>query len=289
MKSRILITGAGGLIGSGIASYLKQSINGVEITGVTSREEIGSVFDKQIKVMLGQPLQIAKNHFDTIIHCAFDKNDKSNVTNTTGTIQWAEDAKKAGIKKQIFLSSISSQSEFLNDYGKSKKDIETWFLARGHFVLRLGLVIANGGMFGRLVTTVKKSRFTPLIGGGKYLVFPTDPETIFHFITRIIKGDKRILAKKDYNLQFRDGISLKNLILKLSKKIGKKNLFISIPYPIIYSILAVAGTFKFLKLDIDTGNLKGMKWNSRMKLSSDLNTLGYKERPISEMLNKIDF
>jgi nucleoside-diphosphate-sugar epimerase len=288
MKKKIVITGAGGLISNGIAAYLKKKDKDIEITGVSPEMAKIDNFDHVIIKRFGETLSIPDNKFDLIIHCAFDKDDKSNELNTRGTIEWAGDAEKAGIKKHIFLSSISSQSEFLSPYGKSKKDLEKWFLEKNYYIFRLGLVIANGGMFGRLVSSIKNSPVIPLISGGKFLVFPTDPETIYDHVYKILQ-DKIIQHQgKIWNLQYKAGTSLRDILILLKKRTGRKVLFIPVPYSLVYPVVKLVEIIKIPGIDIDTGNLKGLKWNSRISLRSDLESLGYPERDLADIINKID-
>ncbi|MCK5222874.1 MAG: NAD(P)-dependent oxidoreductase [Candidatus Aminicenantes bacterium] len=288
MKKKIVITGAGGLISNGIAAYLKKKDKDIEITGVSPEMSKIDNFDHVIIKRFGETLSIPDKKFDLIIHCAFDKENKSNELNTRGTIDWAGDAEKAGIKKHIFLSSISSQSEFLSPYGKSKKDLEKWFLEKNYFVFRLGLVIANGGMFGRLLSSIKNSPVIPLISGGKFLVFPTDPETIYDHVYKILQ-DKVIQDQgKIWNLQYKQGTSLKDILILLKKRTGKKVIFFPVPYYLIYPVVKLVEIIKIPGIDIDTGNLKGLKWNSRISLGSDLESLGYPERDLAEIINNLD-
>ncbi len=287
MKRNILITGAGGLISNGTAAYLKKKEKNIEITGISPVEGKIDNFDHIICSTFGEHLAIPDKKFDLIIHCAFDKDDKSNELNTKGTKEWALDAEKAGITKHVFLSSISSQSEFLSSYGKSKKELETWFIDKGHIVFRLGLVIADGGMFGRLLSSIKNSPIIPLISGGKFLVFPTDPETIYNLIHRISVGEAAGNSGKPWNLHFEKGITLKDILRELSKSMNKKVVFLPIPYSLVYPVVKIASMIKLPGLDIDTGNLKGLKWNSRLSLRSDLSALGYKEKKLSELISRI--
>ncbi len=288
MKKNIIITGAGGLISNGIAAYLKRKDKTIEITGISPDRDRIDNFDHVIVNKFGETLSIPGKNFDLIIHCAFDKDDKSNELNTSGTIEWAEDAEKAGIKKHIFLSSISSQSEFLSPYGKSKKRLEKWFLEKNYFVFRLGLVIANGGMFGRLVSSIQNSPVIPLIGSGKFLVFPTDPETIYDHVYNILLDKFTQHQGKIWNLQYENGTSLRDILTILKKRTGRRSVFIPIPYYIIYPVIKLIEIMKIPGIDIDTGNLKGLKWNSRISIESDLRSLGYPERDLNEIIDKID-
>ncbi len=277
MKKNILITGAGGLISNGAAAYLKKKENDIEITGISPLDREIKNFDHIICNRFGEHLSLPDKNFDLIVHCAFDKDDRFNELNTKWTKEWALDAENSGIKKHIFLSSISSQSEYLSSYGKSKKELEKWFLDKGHIVFRLGLVIANGGMFGRLLSSIKNSPVIPLISGGKFLVFPTAPDTIFDLIHRVSRGEVKGNSGEPWNLQFERGVSLREILRELSKALGKKVVFLPIPYSLVYPAVKIASLIKFPGLDINTGNLKGLKWNSRLSLRSDLSDLGYQE------------
>ena len=283
----IYITGAGGLISSGIARSLKRMDKPVHITG--NSPDGGSIpyFDRVIANRFGEPLAIPGNKFDLIIHCAFDKDDKSNDLNTSGTLKWAEDAGNAGIKKQLFLSSISSQSAYLSPYGKSKKILEDWFLERGHIVFRLGLVIANGGMFGRLLGSILNSPVVPLIGGGRFLVFPTDPETIYDLVYRISEGKVNGAPDGAWNLQYKAGISLKGILSLICSRTGRRPVFIPVPYTLVFAGLKLIEMIRLPGIDIHTGNLKGLKWNSRISLQSHLEALGYEERALHGVIKEI--
>ncbi len=287
MKKRILITGANGLISNGIVAYLKKKDQDIEITGVSPEMAKIDNFDHVIIKRFGETLSIPDKKFDLIVHCAFDKDDKSNELNTKGTIQWAGDAEKAGIKNHIFLSSISSQSEFLSPYGKSKKDLETWFLKKNYFVFRLGLVIANGGMFGRLVKSIQTSPVIPLISNGKFLVFPTDPETIYDLVYKILHGDTIRHQGKLLNLQYKNGTPLREILILLKKKMKRGTLFIPVPYYLVYPIVKLIEIMKIPGIDIDTGNLKGLKWNSKISIPSHLESLGYTEQNFIDLIEKI--
>jgi len=287
LKKKILITGAGGLISNGTASYLKIKDKNIEVTGISRTERKRGNYDHIICSRFGERLKITDKKFELIIHSAFDKDDKSNEINTSGTKKWAQDAEKAGIKNQIFLSSISSQSEFLSSYGKSKKELEKWFLDRGHIVFRLGLVIADGGMFGRLLSSIKNSPIIPLISGGEFLVFPTDPETIYNLIHRISLGEVPDNCGEPLNLHFEKGSTLKDILRELSKSMNKKAVFLPVPYSLVYPIVKIASLIKLPGLNIDTGNLKGLKWNSKLSLRSDLKDLGYKEQNLTELINRL--
>ena len=281
------LTGAGGLISNGVAGYLKQKDRNIEIIGVSPVEGNIEHFDTIIQCRFGERLDIPPGEYDLVLHCAFDKDDKSNEMNTRGTLEWVASAEKAGIKKQVFLSSISSQSGYLSPYGKSKKELEHRFLEKGYIVFRLGLVIANGGMFGRLLSSLFSSPVIPLIGGGKFLVFPTNPGNIYDLVFRIFKGNIRDNAGKPWNLQYRSGITLRELLNKLSLSIGRKVTFLPIPYSLIYPVVKVVSLLRIPGIDIDTGNLKGLKWNSRLSLRSDLEYLGYEEKPLDELFRNL--
>jgi len=288
MKKSILITGAGGLISNGVAGYLKSRDKHIQITGVSPVDGEIDHFDTMIQCRFGEPLPIPRGKFDLVLHCAFDKDDKSNRLNTRGTIEWAATAEEAGIKNQIFLSSISSQSLYLSPYGKSKKELEHWFLERGHIVFRLGLVIANGGMFGRLLNSLLSSPVIPLISGGKFLVFPTNPENIFDLVSRIIKGEKKDNSGEPWNLQYRRGIPLRELLDILIRSLGRKVLFLPVPYTLIYPLVKMISLIRIPGIDIDTGNLKGLKWNSRLSLRSDLEDLGYEEKSMEDLFRNLN-
>jgi nucleoside-diphosphate-sugar epimerase len=67
----------------------------------------------------------------------------------------------------IFLSTLSAHAAARSHYGRNKLELESVFDARRDTILRLGLVLGNGGLFGSMVDVVRGSAVIPLPDGGR--------------------------------------------------------------------------------------------------------------------------
>jgi nucleoside-diphosphate-sugar epimerase len=110
-----------------------------------------------------------------LVHCAYDfKARKWNeivATNVRGSEKLLRAAKASGVRRIIFISSISAFHGCRSMYGRAKLEIEQIALSLGAIVIRPGLVYGNspGGIFGGLVRQVKGHRCVLLPGGGEQL------------------------------------------------------------------------------------------------------------------------
>src|SRR6185437_10369822 len=124
---RIFITGVSGYLGSSLAQYL--TAQGHTISGSSRRTPANP------------------DRADIVIHAAHDFTRGAMDRNLELTHAAFASAKKCGVKRQIFLSSYSARADAESEYGQTKYRLEQTFLDAGETVLRLGLVIGNGGLF----------------------------------------------------------------------------------------------------------------------------------------------
>jgi nucleoside-diphosphate-sugar epimerase len=284
---KVLITGANGFIAKNTARILKEA--GCFIVG-TSRNPVSiSHYDEVIRGILGKPLKgVFENHsLDAVVHCAFDKGDTDNYNNAEGTRIWAEQAEKNNVGLQIFMSSLSADERSFSPYGQKKYEVEQWFLKHNHVVFRPGLVIGNGGLFGRIVTTVKKSPVIPLIDNGKTLTYFTDIDTLSEIIRDTIFNKNKVARSKVWNLQQKDPVYFGDVLREIAKHYDMTRMFIPVPHIIISFILRLSEKMTFLKFGINVNNLKGMRQHSLKKYSSDLLFLGYPEDSIEKLIKKL--
>lgn len=282
----ILISGARGFIARHSAKVLKK--DNLKVIGISRTLKPAQFFDIIYPGKLGEPL---KNIFDkhsihTMIHCAYDKNDVKETINKQGTLLWAEQAEKNQVPLQIFISSISASHDATSPYGKSKFELEQWFLSRNHLVFRLGLVVGDGGIYQTITSLIRHYPFFPIIDRGKTLTYLTDIQTITSVIHNTIINEGKAMRGKVWNLQYSQPIYFRDILKKIKKINRQFCVFIPIPYRILYFIFTGLEKLKFLKLGINKNNLQGMRQNSKPGLRSDLKQLGYSEIQTDELIRK---
>ncbi len=89
-----------------------------------------------------------------------------------------EEAEAAGVPLQIFLSTLSAEPDALSDYGRAKYELEQRFTAAQQIVFRLGVVVGDGGMYARIRSSATRLPVTPLLDGGRQLIYVLGIDTL---------------------------------------------------------------------------------------------------------------
>ena len=102
---------------------------------------------------------------DVLVHTAYDFNpldwDEVDRVNVQGSIRLIQSAEKAGVKKVIFISSISAFEGCKSEYGRGKAKVEEVVNQMGGVSLRPGLIYGDSrfGMYSKL----KKISILPIL------------------------------------------------------------------------------------------------------------------------------
>lgn len=276
MANRVLISGSSGYVGSRLCQAL--SARGCEIAAL-SRKPAGP---RDIAFTLGTPISSeVLRGFDLLIHCAWDmklqdpkENDRVNVQ---GSMQLLRAASEAGIKKIIFISSISAFSGCRSEYGKAKLAVEAEARGLGAIIIRPGLVYgdAAGGMVGTLEKVVEKLPAIPVVGWSAemYLCHEDDLAALIVDLAENAKSTTKVItAACPSPLQFHQ-------ILKvLAKKRGLTRTFL--PVPAWGALLALKGFEALgLRLNFKSDSLISLLSPNPQPDFSGLNELGVSFRP----------
>jgi nucleoside-diphosphate-sugar epimerase len=276
----IVISGANGFIGSELVKHFNEN-------GWIVRALIHSNANPPIagiayyKYALGDKIdERIFEKADCFIHCAYAKD--SYKLNVSGTEQLLEMSKKCGIGKNIFISSLSSKEDALSVYGKQKWACEKLFNQPDDLVLRLGMVLGNGGLFGQMKEYLKRRNRIPLISGG------TQPiQTIY--IKDLIRVMNTCIEKNIYgtlSIASDEELTYQEFYSLLCQSLHKVPSFTLIPYGLLYSVLSVSETLG-IKLPVSRENLLGLKKQTYVDTSFDLNKVGIELKKCPESLSEL--
>ena len=265
---RILIFGASGFIGNYLTNYLVER-NYIVIEA--SRSDFASnLHSIKIKWRLGDevPNSIFKD-VDFVIHLAHDFSGLRGAELTKKNILLLiKQAQNMGVSRQLFFSSYSAGVHSNSIYGLTKFEIENHikFDNLKVQILRPGLVIGSGGIYGKISRYAKKVPVILLPDGGKGFVPTISIKRLCDEVVIIMQNNS---TKREFNLFYPKLHSLRYLIKSEMMKKWKYILIINIPSSFLIFLLRIAEFLK-LTLPINSDNLKGFLRNQNALHISDL-------------------
>lgn len=282
---KIGITGANGYVGSGLVTHLRKQ--GYQVFLLTRRrcEDASDFF---IPFSLGGERNNyqALDQLDVLIHAAYDFKALNpiqiNKINVEGSISLLKEAQRRGVKKIIYISSLSSFAGADSHYGQAKYAVEQYAMTHGVIVLRPGLIFSKnaGGIVGALNRLVKKSPVVPIIGKGDQIFYPCHLGDLCFAITKLIEAD--IKPKEPLIIASEIPINLKNILTVLARSHRKKILLIPLPYLFFLINLKFAEWIK-LNLGLRSDSLKYLKKNNTALDFSSTRELNTPFRKMTEL------
>lgn len=200
---KILLTGAGGFLGRHLAANLHAK--GAEVCAVdlplSRLDRLANLNGLKIRICdLTNPPEparlLAENPPDLVAHLASVLNcpdeELNYKVNYEGTKNLGEAMSMAGVKRIVFVSSMTATFKSLNAYGRSKKLAEEYLREKGFdlTIVRPNLMYGCGGVaFEKLVGFIRMIPFiVPVIGDGKVQKQPIHVEDMAEFLARVIAG-----------------------------------------------------------------------------------------------------
>jgi NADH dehydrogenase len=253
---RIFITGVNGYLGSGLARYWLTAGHAV----------CGSVRDvlkappglARVEVIpLGGAIsESALCDCQTVIHCAHDFSAGAADTNLDGTQMLFRAARNAGVSRQIFLSSYSARPDAATSYGRIKYNLECFFLECGATVIRPGVVLGDGGLFGKSLRRLLKTRIVPLVDGGRDLLPVIGIRDFLAAMTIIAESS----AARAYNLFYAELVPLLTLAKSIHRLAGRRGIYVDIPLAWAHAALRLASALK-VRFPVGEANLRALEAN----------------------------
>ena len=240
-KKICAITGSNGYLGGCLKTYFTG--RGWDVLELTRHPKPGT---RATRFQLGAEVPpSALTGVEVLVHCAYDFTPRHwnalRAMNVEGSHKLFQAAREAGVPNIIAISSISAYDDCRSLYGQAKLEIEKLALEHGAMVLRPGLIYGSGpgGMFGALVTQVKKSAVIPLIGDGSQIQFLVHHEDLSAFIERCASGEVKI-SPQILTAANEQPWAFKPLLMEIARALDKKPTFIPLPWRLVWTGLKSA-------------------------------------------------
>lgn len=184
---------------------------------------------------------------DTLVHCAYDFTPANwariHQVNVAGSVALLRAAREHGVKRVVFISSLSSFPGCRSMYGKAKLEIESAALEMGCAVVRPGLVWSeNPGSLLAALERAARSRAVPLIGDGSYPQYLVADEDLAELVFALC-GEGAPTIARVISAAHPEKHSLRSLLEGFAHRHGRQPLFVPVPWPLIYAGLKTLEMF----------------------------------------------
>lgn len=230
---RYAITGTTGIVGGSLLRRLE------------ARGHSVVPFDRRpgprgVRFVLGEPvLPGALEGVDAIVHCAYDWRPRTRRdierTNVAGSLALFSAAASAGVRRRVFVSTITAWDACRSHYGHGKLLVERAIREEGGVVVRPGLVWGTGGR-GMLAALERVATLPllPLFDGGRQPFFLVHRDDLAAALERAVEiappGGPPITVAHPEPLTFRA------LLERLAREHGRRPRFVAVP-----GVLALTG------------------------------------------------
>ena len=251
------VTGATGYLGSSLVAALRaQSLDVVEYR----RTALDGVSTRSVRQLdLSQPAEgRAFDGVSCLIHAAWDlvETDPRRAweLNVAGSKRVLESAINAGVKRVIFVSSMSAYFGTKQDYGLMKLAVERSVLEANQLVVRPGLVY--GAQSGGMAQTLSKLSRLPLIP-----VFRGAQQFTLHIDDFLAAMSTLVVAKAVpstvIGLANESPTSFKEIMLTLAAETNNSARTVVVPWSVVLALLRVAEKLN-VRLPVRSDSLLGL-------------------------------
>lgn len=275
---KIFITGIQGFLGGQLARHFRA--RGHEVAGSTSRSIRPAAAGRDIIAWrFGDPIEPARfAGVDATVHCAHDFAGSIDC-NLEGTVSLAKAARQGGVRKQLYISSLSSRPDAGSRYGQTKFAIEEALAADDLLVVRPGTIIGEGGLFGRMCGMLKTLPIVPLIGGGKDRMYLISTVDTCLAVERILQAD----PPGAFNLYYEERPALRDVLMRTRRIMNSKAILVPVPRRVVAAFLGIADVVG-IRLPVDRDNLRGLVQSQQEIHATDLGSLIEVPQSVDEAL-----
>jgi nucleoside-diphosphate-sugar epimerase len=286
-RPTVFITGASGFVGSQLMRFL--AARGWNVVGLV-RDTEKSETRKNVRYVaydLHKPFDGAIfEGVDYLVHTAYVKFDRAHrdafEVNVSGTERLLAAAREHGVKKSIFMSSMSAHEGAVSIYGRQKLAIEALLDVSNDVILRCGLIVGNGGIVQQMANFMRTKRVAPLVDGGTQPLQIISVHNLLQVIEQVLERDlhgRFVVANPEV-------YAYKELYNAMGRQLGVNPMFVPVPF---FVLLAAMRTIAFLRLPlaVNEDNLWGLKKLRAVDNAADVKELDVKLDTLHEALARL--
>ncbi|HTM56827.1 MAG TPA: NAD-dependent epimerase/dehydratase family protein [Candidatus Udaeobacter sp.] len=286
-RLRVGITGAGGFIGSHAVrrfASLGHDVHAYQRGAPPGRPPSMGVAVHRFEM----PDRIEPADFDgldVLIHAAVveygPRHRDADDVNRRGTSRLIEIARERETRL-VFLSTLSAHDRARSHYGRNKLELERLFDPARDAVLRLGLVLGDGGLFGGMVDLIRGASLIPLPDGGRQPIQTLDLEDLLTVLERVAM--RRIAGR--YELATAEVHTLRELYQAVIDRLGVKRTLVPVPLGLVGFGVAILESLG-IPFSINRENVLGLAALRAFDNAGDLERLGIAPRSLRQSVERL--
>ena len=232
------VTGASGYVGAIITQELRKY---TPVVKMTRNPETDSEIAWSLESEVDLAPTFRSRNVKTLIHAAWDMRAASfrklEASCVRGSAALFEAARRGGVERIIFISTISAFEGCRSSYGKSKLLVEKLPGGGPDVVFRLGLVHGDqhGGVFGGIRRQVQSGSILPIIGRGLAPQYLLHEKTLADAIVRAVRGDFDHTRAAPITLAHPKPWPFRDLVQSVAASEGRKVTLIPVPWQLLFA------------------------------------------------------
>lgn len=292
----ILVTGANGFIGKRVVEVLLDQGFGVKAL-VRDNGFCRLKPDKNLKVVRAdigdyKKLRDGVGIVDAVVHLAANKYHPKKsfevaVEGAINVVRLVEEGRVRS-KRVVNISSQSTKIRWQGVYGKSKSKSDEIIMSSPEVrwtTLKPSLVYGEdkSTIFKTIANYALKLPLIPVIGSGKWILYPIDVDDVARMIGSVLSNDMSI--GKIYDIGCEKGIEFNALVNLIQSELGVRKRIINIP--LVMGFLGVWAATKIMpKLPVSTDNVLGSNQDTHCQPEKAIKDLGINPLSVAEGVKK---
>ncbi len=267
----VIITGAGGFIGGSLVERL--CARGWRVRALVRRppgHPLVGVDYFTYSLAKGPP-EAAFKGAQFLVHCAFVRHGTApgaDLANLEGARALIAGCRKWDVKP-LFVSSFSAREGTESHYGRMKRQLEAQFDPARDLILRPGLVIGTGGLFGSMDQFTARHRLVPLVGSGRQTLQVIAVDDLCQVIQR---GLERGVCGTHW-IAHPEPASLREILAALSARHGHRALFLPVPAGPLLMACRLAELLR-IHLPVNSDSILGLRQAPPVDTAADMAVFG---------------
>lgn len=280
----VLITGAGGFIARRLAQTLHAA--GLRALGASHSAPALPGCQRVFPASLGETLlpALAAEPVDVVVHTALATGPDAYRLTVEGTARWLDEGRAAGVGLQILLSTLSAEEDALSDYGRAKWALQQRFAAAEEVNFRLGVVVGDGGMYARIRSSATRLPVTPLLDGGRQLLYLVGIDALCIVLRDVIASNGAGLRGRVWNLVQPEPVTLRAMVEAIQRQAGKRSLLVPVATKPILIGLQLAERVPLIRLPVTSNNVQGLTQQGQRRVQSDWARFGQPVEPLEALI-----